>query len=126
MEQLLLEGFGNIPLNPISYNLLSTHQNREISVNAEPVNYYNGTRPEVIIPLPASREPQQPSLFEEFSPGQKVRMTRAPYQARTGTIELLYNVPTEFPSGIRVPAAQIELDDGESVKVPLINLEVIA
>ena len=33
---LVLEGFGQLPLNTISFNLLANHQNREISVNAEP------------------------------------------------------------------------------------------
>jgi hypothetical protein len=122
---LVLEGFGKLPLNPISYNLLTTHQNREISVNAEPFILYQGQRPEVIIPLPTSRELDLPMLLEEFSVGQRVRVLRAPYLARTGTLELLYNEPVEFPSGIRTPGAQIGIEDGESIKVPLANLEVI-
>jgi hypothetical protein len=122
---LVLEGFGKLPLNPISYNLLTTHQNREISVNAEPLDLYKGQRPEVIIPLPSSREMDLPMPLEEFSEGQRVRILRAPYQARTGTLELLYNEPVEFPSGIRTPGAQIGLEDGESIKVPLANLEVV-
>ena len=122
---LVLEGFGTLPLNPISYNLLSTHQNREISVNAEPYDPNSGQRPEVIIPLPTSRELDPPEFVEMFSAGQRVRIVRAPYQAKTGTIELLYNGPTEFPSGIRVPGAQINLEDGERIKAPLANLEVI-
>lgn len=122
---LVLEGFGDLPLNPISYNLLTTHQNREVSVNAEPFDAYRGQRPEVIIPLPTSRDLEPPGMFEEFAAGQRVRIVRAPYHSKTGTIELLYNGPTEFPSGIRVPGAQINTEDGESIKVPLANLEVI-
>jgi len=123
---LVLEGFGKLAMNAISYNLLTTHQNREISVNAEAFNHHTGQRPEVIIPLPTSREPNAPSLAEEFTAGQKVRILRAPHQARTGTIESLYNEPVLFPSGLRLPAAQVQLKDGESVQVPLANLEVIA
>ncbi len=122
---IVLEGFGKLPLNPLSYNLLTTHQNREISVNAEPFDSYKGQRPEVIIPLPTSRELDLPILLEEFSEGQRVRVLRAPYRARIGTLELLYNEPIEFPSGIRAPGAQVNLEDGESVKVPLANLEVV-
>jgi hypothetical protein len=123
---LVLEGFGKLPLNPTSYNLLTTHKNREISVNAERFDTYSGQRPEVIIPLPTSREPGTPVAVEEFAEGQNVRITRAPFQGKTGTIEMLYNGPTEFPSGIRTTGAQINLSVGESVKVPLANLEIIA
>jgi hypothetical protein len=122
---IVLEGFGKLPVNPISYNLLTTHQNREISLSAEPFNAYKGQRPEVIIPLPTSRELDPPMLLEDFSEGQRIRILRAPYQARIGTVELLYNEPVEFPSGIRALGAQVGLDDGESVRVPLANLEVI-
>jgi hypothetical protein len=122
---LVLEGFGPLPLNIISFNLLTNHQNREISVNAEPFDAYSGKRPEVIITLPSSRELDSPGVFETFAVGQRVRIMRAPYQSKTGTLELLYNGLTEFPSGIRAPGAQIALEDGESVKAPLANLEVI-
>ncbi len=122
---LVLEGFGPLPLNTISFNLLVNHQNREISVNAEPFDAYAGKRPEVIITLPSSRLLDPPGEFETFSAGQRVRIMRAPYQSKTGTIELLYNGLIEFPSGIRALGAQITLEDGESIKVPLANLEVI-
>ena len=122
---LVLEGFGNLPLNPNSFNLLMTHENRELSVNAEPYNSRTGDRPEVIIPLPSSRELAFPGGVEVFSAGQRVRIVRNPYQAKTGTIELLYNGLMEFPSGIQAPGARINLEDGESVTAPLANLEVI-
>lgn len=122
---LVLEGFGVIPMNLISYNLLSTHPNREISISAASFNRYTGVRPEVIIPLPASRELGLPLVTEDFTAGQKVRITRAPYQAHTGAIETLLTGLTKFPSGLRTQAAVVQLDDGESVNIPLANLEVI-
>ena len=122
---IVLEGFGNLALDPISFNLLSTHENRELSVNAEPYNPRTGERPEVIIPLPSSQELALPGGVEIFATGQRVRIVRNPYQAKTGTIELLYNELMEFPSGIQAPGARINLEDGESVTAPLANLEVI-
>lgn len=122
---LILDGFGVIPMNLISYNLLSTHPNREISVSATPFNRHTGVRPEVIIPLPASREVGLPQATEDFAAGQKVRIVRAPYHAHTGAIETLLVGLTEFPSGLHTQAAVVQLDDGESVNVPLANLEVI-
>ena len=64
-------------------------------------------------------------IVENFQPGQRVRIVRKPYQAMIGTIDMLYNGLVEFPSGIRVPGAQISLKEGETVKVPLANLEVV-
>jgi hypothetical protein len=61
---LVLEGFGKLPLNQISYNLLTTHTNREVAINAESFNPYSGERPELIIPLPTSREPEAPVIVE--------------------------------------------------------------
>jgi hypothetical protein len=122
---LILEGFGKIPMNVLSYNLLTTHQNREVMINAEPFNRFTGVRPEVIIPLPTSRGTSPPLVIEDFSVGKKVRVVRAPYMAKTGTIGTLFSELIEFPSGVRTHAAQVNLENGESVKIPLVNLEVV-
>ncbi len=123
---LVLEGFGDLSMNPISYNLLTTNDNREVSINAEPMDPITGHRPEAIIPLPSSQELSPPMSIEEFAAGQQVRVTRAPYQAQTGTIKMLYNELLEFPSGIQARGARVNLRNGQSVDVPLANLEVIA
>ena len=122
---VVLEGFGKIPMNSISYNLLTTHQNREIMVHAEVFDRLTGKRPEVIIPLPSSRGTSPPLVIEDFSIGKKVRVARSPYLAKTGTIGTLYLDSIEFPSGVKAPAAQVNLENGESVKIPLVNLEVV-
>lgn len=122
---LLLEGFGRLPLNQISYNLLTTLQNREVSINAEAFEHNAGRRPEVIIPLPTDRELDPPITFDTFAVGQRVRLVRGPYQARIGKINLLYNGLVEFPNGILAPGAQISIKDGENIKAPLANLEVV-
>jgi hypothetical protein len=123
---IVLEGFGRLPLNQISYNLLTTHPSREIVINAEAYDFTAGQRPEVIIPLPSGRELDPPLPVDKFSIGQQVLIVRKPYQTRTGKIELLYNGLMEFPSGIRAPGALISLEEGEKVRVPLVNLEVVA
>ena len=123
---LLLEGFGRLPLNSITYNLLSKNQNREISLLANLFNRFEDQRPEIIIPLPVEEVVDEPFRIDKFVKGQKVRINSKPYQAETGIIELLYNDPVTFPSGIRTSAAKINLDKGTSVKVPLNNMEIIA
>ena len=112
-------------MNSISYNLLTTHQNREVMVHAEVFDRFAGKRPEVIIPLPSSRGTSPPLAIEDFTIGKKVRVARSPYLAKTGTIGTLYLDAIEFPSGVKAPAAQVNLENGESVKIPLVNLEVV-
>jgi len=124
---LVLEGFGFHPLNAISYNVLVTNNGREISLNAEALDHYKGIRPEIVIPLGASREPEDSSLsVEDFAPGHKIHLVRAPHAGKTGTIASLFHEPIRFPSGIRALGADIILSNDQHVTVPLANLERVA
>jgi hypothetical protein len=122
---LVTEGFGAVPMNTAAYRLLTTNDKREVTVNAEHFDRYYGNRPEVIIPLPVSGEPPEPSTFETFSTGQVVRLRRPPYAGVIGTISDLPPGLSTLPSGLRAPAADVKLENGEAVLVPLVNLEVV-
>jgi len=124
---ILLEGFGRRQLNTISYNILTNNDNREIVINAKSGGPSNSTGPEIVIPLEGSREPDEPVIeIEKFIPGQKIRITRDPHAAHTGTIKSINQDTTTFPSGLNLPAASIVLTQSEEqITVPLANLEVI-
>jgi len=122
---LVLDGFGAMPMNSAAYNLLTTNNKREATVNAEHFDRYNGNRPEVIIPLPVSTEPEEPNAYETFTVGQRVRMRRSPH---AGMLGMLTNLPpgmSLLPSGLRALAGEVKLENGTSVLVPLVNLEVV-
>ncbi len=122
---LVLEGFGQIPMNPGAFRLLSTNAQRDVTVNAEALNRFSGQRPEIIIPLPASGEPPVPLDLEQFRLEQRVHLLRAPHQ---GTVGRITGLPEElgiFSSGLRAPAAEVEIEGGERVLVPLANIEVL-
>jgi len=123
---LVVEGFGKRPMNSAAYNLLTTNERREVAVNAQPWDAFNGTRPEIVIPLPANVEPPLPPDTDTFSAGQQVRLVRLPFQGGIGTIVEIRPGVTPMPSGITVSAAEVQLESGEKVLVPLANLEVIA
>ncbi|MBC8508620.1 MAG: hypothetical protein ISR58_00855 [Anaerolineales bacterium] len=124
---LILEGFGFHPLSAIGYNLLTSNNGREVSLNAEARDHYNGTRPEIVIPLDASQAPEDASLaIEDFAKGQSVRIVRAPHQGKSGKIETIYSQPIKFPSGVRALGAEVVLSDNERTTIPLVNLEKIA
>lgn len=122
---MILEGFGLLPMNAPAYRLLSTSDRREVALNAVSYDPYQGSRPELIIPLPASGPPQQPTDMIEFAPDQRVRIVRAPYKSQVGTIVALRPGLESFPSGIAAPAADVLLEYGTNVVVPLVNLEVL-
>ena len=121
---ILLEGFGFHPMNPVAFRLLSTQGRREVALNAEPWDRFAGTRPEVVITLPSSGELVLPQDADVFSTGKQVRVVSAPYLGKTGTIQSLPGVSV-LPSGVRAPAAEIRMEDGVTVVLPLTNLEIL-
>ena len=122
---MVTEGFGPLPMNSAAYKLLSTNAKREVTVNAEVYDHYTGARPEVIIPLPISSSPPPSREVETLVPGLQVRMRRPPALGMIGEVVAVKPGLTTLPSGLRAPAAEIKLENGETVVVPLVNLEVV-
>lgn len=120
-----IDGFGQFPMNSAAYKLLTSNAKREATINAEAFNRYSGARPEVIIPLPVSREPPLPEDIATLEPGQTVRMRRAPHAGAIGTLTNLRPGLSTLPSGLRAQAATVKLENGEQIIVPLVNLEIV-
>ena len=122
---VVTDGFGTIPMNSIAYKLLSLNAKREATLNAEAYDRYTGARPEVIIPLPVSQAPPTPNDIVAFAAGQQVRMRRPPATGSIGTLVEIKPGLTVLPSGLRAAAAMVKIENGETVIVPLVNLEVV-
>jgi hypothetical protein len=122
---ILLEGFGRIPLNSLAYRLLSTSDRREVAVNAEPWNRLTGARPEVLLTASSLAAAELPVESAAFSVGQTVRVVSRPHQGLIGTLAALHPELVLLPSGLRLPAAEVRLEVGEILLVPLANLEII-
>ncbi len=122
---MVTDGFGSLPMNSAAYKLLSTNAKREVTVNAEMFDRYSGSRPEVIIPLPVSSEPPAPREVETFASGVQIRMRRPPFMGMIGSIVSLKSGLSVLPSGLRAHAAEVKLENNETVIVPLVNLEVV-
>jgi hypothetical protein len=122
---IVTDGFGAMPMNSAAFKLLTTNNKREVTVNAEHFDRYAGNRPEVIIPLPVSSEPPEPNNFETFAVGQTVRLRRPPSAGMIGTLSSLPAGLSTLPTGLRAPAAEVKLESGETLLVPLVNLEVV-
>jgi hypothetical protein len=122
---VVTDGFGAREMTPPAYKLLSTNVKREITLNAEPYNRYTGARPEAFIPLPVSEEPPPARQVEAFAPGQRVRLVRDPQVGQVAILARLLPGQTLLPNGLRAAAAEIRLENGEQMAVPLVNLEVV-
>jgi hypothetical protein len=122
---VVVDGFSHKPMNSIAYKLLTTNGKREVTLNAEPFDRHSGVRPEIFIPLPVTQELGLPREVDTFAAGQLVRVTRAPFAYATGTVISLMPGLATAPSGLRAPTAEIRLESGEQIRVPLVNLEVI-
>jgi hypothetical protein len=122
---ILTDSFGVLPMNSAAYRLISTNAKREATINAEFFDRYSGARPEVIIPLPVTSDPPPPRDVEVFAPGQTVRLRRQPAAGLIGTITSLHVGLAAFPSGLRAEAAEVKLENGEQLLIPLVNLEVV-
>lgn len=122
---LVLEGFGLLAMNSRAFNLLVTSNQREITVNAEKLDAYENQRPEIFITLPVNQMVQEPKEATTYSPGQRVRIVRAPYQAKIGTLIALRPGLEQLPNGIQASLAEVELGKDVRVKLPLANLEVL-
>jgi hypothetical protein len=117
--------FGTLPMNSAAHRLLSSSAKRDATLNAEVYDRYSGARPEVIIPLPISQSPAPPVDLLMFEAGQQVRLLRPPATGVIGTLVSIRPGMTVLPSGLRASSADVKLESGETIIVPLVNIEVV-
>lgn len=123
---LLTEGFGSMSISEPAFELLQANAGREAMMNAAVQTRWGARRPEVVIPLRAEEKmPSSDTAVQPLEVGAPVRIVRAPYLGAIGKVSDLPSVVQAVDSGARLPVAAVDLGDGQTVKIPLNNLELI-
>ncbi len=122
---LVTEGFGQRPMNASAFKLLTTNVKRDVTLNAEFYDRQQGTRPEIFIQLPVTQDPPEPRDVETFAPGQIVRICYLSRPSLMGTVVQLRPGLSALSNGLNAQAAEVRLESGEQMLVPLTNLEVL-
>jgi hypothetical protein len=122
---IVIEGFGELPMNTQAFKLLSTSERREAMVIADSWNPYTGTRPEIVIGLPSANTQPPPRELAELKASQSVRVVRAPYLGSIGTVQSVFTGKSVLPNRVRAHAALVRLENGETTLIPVTNLEIL-
>lgn len=123
---VVTEGIGAIPMSGPAFDLLQTNDGREASISGRFQTRWPVIRPEIVIPLHAeSLPPSQAQPGTALTVGAQVRVVRAPYASATGTVAALPTQRRRIETGAEVYGAEVALNQGPSVFVPLANLEVL-
>ncbi len=120
---MLIEGFGKVPMNTAAFAIFHEYEKKDAAIHARRWDQLTGERPEVLIPFP--NQALQPPEVDEFAPGQNVHIKLPPYSGEVGTILGLNQGLTNLSNGLRAPAAVLRKQNGDSITVPLANLELI-
>ena len=125
---LLTEGFGKMRMSRTTFNLFGQFDSKQVTIDTYMPTRWETRYPQVIVNISdKSREeqPTRPNPSLALRTSMNIRITREPYLGQTGRIKELYKTPTLLTNGLRVLCAQVELIAGETVIVPLTNLEVL-
>jgi hypothetical protein len=125
---ILTEGFGDQRMSGHVYNLLEQFHERQATLDARlPQRWEDTHRPEVFINLPSRSgdRPPMPGIGQPVRVGQTVRLTREPRPGSVGDVTDLPKTLQLLDNGLRVPCARVLLVTGESVLIPLANIEVL-
>lgn len=122
---IVVAGFGQIPLDRGTFDLLSENIGKEAAIDARPHQPYSRHRPEVVVHDPVGLEAEIPQEIIPLRPGVAVRALRKPHTGRVGLVRELQPYGTVFPSGIISRCAKVDLQGIGVREIPLVNLEII-
>jgi hypothetical protein len=122
---LVLQGFGMLPPDPFILELLRPRAGHVICVHALGGDRLTGERPEAILSLPEVAEASAMAQRMELGVGQRVRVLSGEKLGQVGAVTALGEEHVIFASGLQLPAAVVQLSDGQQITVPQQNLVIL-
>lgn len=122
---MLVDGFGNKPMNRVAESILIANKDKNVALNAQVYDPFQGNYPEVIISQITKSDPDLPPITEPLKAGKKVIIVNGLLSSRIGKIEEILPQKRILPSGISTRVASVVLSGDEVVEIPLTNLEII-
>ncbi|MEO7717830.1 MAG: hypothetical protein ABIY70_16645 [Capsulimonas sp.] len=125
---VITEGFGTIAMARRTYELLSSLEGKEGSINGATQIRAGVIRPEIIVPLPVDAVKAKANEEQEagnLSIGTPIRLIREPYFGALATVNALPPQLTKLESGTVVRVLEAKLADGSVVTVPRANVEIM-
>lgn len=125
---VVTEGVGRHAMCARAFELLASYDGWEAYLDGR--TWLHGPamrRPQVVIPLPRANPAEIASEgdSEQLIPGCEVRLLGSDSLGRTGQLIALPRGMAETPGGLRFRPAEVLLEDGSVVVVPVENLEVL-
>ena len=122
---IVTDGVGGGGMSAPIFHLLQQADGRSVSLFGD-YSVEAGQRPEIILPQAAALGLDAVKVKKTLEPGQLVRILGKTKTVQVGTIKHIYNRLQPTAVGMKVPGADIELPDGQTIFVPIANLDVIA
>lgn len=124
---VLTEGYGEIRMGSRTFDLLKQHDGKFTSINGATQIRAGVIRPEIVIPLDTDDlkgDAHAVATNEGIQAGSLVRVIRAPYFGRIGTVVSLPPELQKMESETMVRVAEIKIDD-DILTIPRANLEMV-
>ena len=122
---IVLQGFGQLTPDLQIFDLLKSHPEAEAYINAAEVDPLEGQRPEIVIPLDEGEPGEDLGFKAEIRIGLQVREIAGERMGQSGEVVGLPEDKTTFENGLAFKAAEVRLQNGETVKIPLQNLVIV-
>jgi hypothetical protein len=123
---LVLQGFGDLPVDEDAYGILQSRSGASACVNASFGRDFLERRPEVIIPITDGNPEEDLGTRAKLAPGQRVQILAGKYAGEIGELVELSELPTTFEGCHGVSAARVFLRWGDVVQVPSQNLAIVS
>lgn len=121
---VLTEGVGEAVMDSTVWRLLARRLGDIALLNGQTLPEY-AIRPEILLSVPESSDTQRAPLSSELTIGALVKVWSGVARGARGRITYLFTHERMTTGGQWEPSAQIQLDDGSSLVVPLQQLDVI-